>query len=338
MKHETDHTDRLSPLPRRRFLQGLGGAAAALALGGTAGLSAAQERAAGKGAAADRGAFRFVFMPDTHLRDEYGSHQGLAKALDAAMALDPQPAFIVSSGDLCHNLRDKGLEEAVEQADTFVKIWNDHTDLPSYHGLGNHDPAGWREGDWPEDHPLFGFELLRTKLKMPGLRYGFDHGGWHFAQTHNIVLTKPGEYISEFNEEAVDFIRQDLTAHRGQPTMLFGHFPPVSAISFLNGRAEVEDNEWHLGIDRMSRNPMALINAIHEAGADDEVKAFVSGHIHRLDNIEAKGQTFICAGSVSGAQWQGPEVDTQEGFGVIDCRPDGTFDYRYHDYGWQSRA
>ena len=35
-------------------------------------------------------------------------------------------------------------------------------------------------------------------------------------------------------------------------------------------------------------------------------------------------------------QWRGPDVDTEEGFAVIDCRPDGTFDYRYHEYGWDA--
>ena len=45
---------------------------------------------------------------------------------------------------------------------------------------------------------------------------------------------------------------------------------------------------------------------------------------------------FICSGSVSGAQWRGPDHGTPEGFGVVDCRPDGNFDYRYHPYGWKA--
>lgn len=65
-------------------------------------------------------------------------------------------------------------------------------------------------------------------------------------------------------------------------------------------------------------------------------KAILSSRIHRLDRVEAMGHTFICAGSVSGAQWRGPDHGTPEGFGLIDCRPDGSFDYRYHACGWKT--
>lgn len=93
-----------------------------------------------------------------------------------------------------------------------------------------------------------------------------------------------------------------------------------------------ENGDGTLSTTRTTRNLMALIDAIEGAN----VRAFFSGHIHRLDHTKAKGLTMICAGSVSGAQWRGPQVDTQEGYGIIDCRPDGSFDYRYHDYGWNA--
>lgn len=104
------------------------------------------------------------------------------------------------------------------------------------------------------------------------------------------------------------------------------------AIEFFEGEAKHNDEQarWELAYGRATRNLMALVDAIGDANA----RAFFSGHIHRLDRIEAKGQTLICARSVSGNQWRGPDVDTDEGFAVIDCRSDDTFDYRYHAYGW----
>ena len=69
------------------------------------------------------------------------------------------------------------------------------------------------------------------------------------------------------------------------------------------------------------------------------VKLALSGHLHEIDRIEFGSVTFICDGAVSGGWWHGPNVDnvveTQEGFGIIDIRPDGTFDHRYFDYGWK---
>jgi hypothetical protein len=79
---------------------------------------------------------------------------------------------------------------------------------------------------------------------------------------------------------------------------------------------------------------MDLVEAIRGAN----VKAIVSGHIHRLDRIEAMGQTFICAGSVSGDKWRGHDHETPADFGVVDCSPDGQFEYYYHDYGWDAQA
>lgn len=132
----------------------------------------------------------------------------------------------------------------------------------------------------------------------------------------------------------LDFLSEDLAANADRPTMLFGHMPPVSAIEFFTGEAELEGEEWTLEVDRTVTNSAALVETMNEG----DVRAFLSGHIHCLDRIEAAGHTFICSGSVSGDQWQGDDVDTPEGFGVVDCYPDGNFEYSYYDYGWEPPA
>jgi hypothetical protein len=124
------------------------------------------------------------------------------------------------------------------------------------------------------------------------------------------------------------FVRAELATAPEQPTMIIGHYPAVTAIEFFGGDAEAEGRAWSLGFSRATRNPMALVEAIGDAN----VKAVLSGHIHRLDRIEVKGLTFVCSGSVSGAQWRGPDVDTPPGITVVDCRADGGFDLNYHPY------
>jgi hypothetical protein len=321
-------------LSRRQVLRGIGGVALGAGLGALSATSLRAQQAPVAGAN-----FRFVFMPDFHLRRDLRSAEGMAKALDAAMKLRPKPAFVVTGGDLCQNLRDQTLEQCTEMADLFVKLWKQHVDVPTYHGLGNHDPAGWGRGleSFPngKDHPQFGFRLMQQKLNLPDLSHSFDHGDWHFVIVHNAKLAdQPGRVIGEFEQQTLAFLREDLSRHRDKPTMLFGHYPPVTAIEFFTGEAKNNDEalRWELPYGRATKNPAALIDAV--AGAN--IRAFFSGHIHRLDRIVAKGQTFICAGSVSGDQWRGPDVDTEEGFGVIDCRPDGTFDYEYFEYGWDA--
>jgi 3',5'-cyclic AMP phosphodiesterase CpdA len=273
-------------------------------------------------------------MPCIHLRTEpqYRSPQGLAAALRAVARLDPKPAFIATGGDLCHDLRSEGLEGATARADLFVEILKENSDLPVYHCLGNHDPAGWGKGNIPRDHPQFGFNLLKQKLGMPDLYYSFDHGPWHFVALHNVKLTEPGRHTGEWMPEQMAFLKEDLRKNRARPTILFAHIPAVSAIEFFDGRARSENSAWVLDQGRATGNPQALVEAMSEG----KVKAVLSGHIHRLDRIEAMGHTFICSGSVSGARWAGPDHATPEGFGVLDCRPDGTFTYRYHAYGWRA--
>lgn len=310
---------------RRSFIEGCGALGAAATVGLSPAARAEQPAATGIG-------FRFVFLPDIHLMKARRGPEGMAAALKAATALTPRPAFLVTGGDLIDSLRDKDLAESTELADMFLRIWKENTDLPAYHMLGNHDPAGWRNDSFPKDHADFGYGLLRRRLGMASLFHSFDHGGWHFVVLHNIRLIEPKSYISEFDDEQLAFLRADLAKYKQTPTIVFGHFPPVSAVEFFDGRAQHKDGEWTLSAQRSSRNPWDFVKATEGAN----VKAFFSGHIHRLDRVATAGRTFICAGSVSGNKWNGHDHETPEGLAVVDCRPDGTFEYRYHDYGWNA--
>jgi 3',5'-cyclic AMP phosphodiesterase CpdA len=311
---------------RRTFL----GACGAAALAGAVPLRASAAQGAREQDA--RRAFRFVFLPDIHLMHDLRSPQGMEMALTAADRLDPRPDFLVTGGDLIDSLRLKNLAQATELADLFTRIWSANTDLPVHHMMGNHDPAGWSNDEYPREHPEFGYNLLQRRLPMPHLYYSFDYGAWHFVILHNIRLVEPGTYLSEFSEEQMTWLREDLSKHPERPTILFGHFPPVTATEFLDGRAKVQEGAWTLSTQRMSRNPYDLVKAVEGAN----IKAFLSGHIHRLDRVEVMGRTFICSGSVSGAKWRGHDHDTPEGITIVDCHPDGRFDYRYHDYGWNA--
>jgi hypothetical protein len=90
------------------------------------------------------------------------------------MQLIPAPAFIVTGGDLCHNLRDQTLDQCVAMAELFTKLWSQQVSVPSYHCLGNHDAAGWGKGlaSFPggSAHPRRG--QGRAGWVAPGLRAG----------------------------------------------------------------------------------------------------------------------------------------------------------------------
>lgn len=324
--------DKNPDIERRRFIRNaaiIG--AAGMGWVGTAASAVSSEDEV-KSSKRHKGRFRFVFMSDIHLMKDRRAPDGMAAALTAATNLDPKPVFIITGGDLIDSLRDMSLPESTEIADRFVKILNENTDIPIHHLLGNHDAAGWRNPSFPKSHEYYAFGLLQMKLGMPSLYNSFDYENWHFVTLHNIRLVEPESYVSEFDDEQMGWLEKDLSRNTGKPAMIFGHFPPVSAIEFFDGRAKYEEGDWTLSAQRVSRNPMSLVNTVKNSNT----KAFFSGHIHRLDYIEAMDQTFICAGSVSGNKWRGHDHDTPEGFAVVDCFEDGSFDYSYYDYGWKA--
>jgi 3',5'-cyclic AMP phosphodiesterase CpdA len=312
---------------RRDFLRGVGAAALVAGVGPLGPVCAADEKSAG-------GGFRVVHLSDIHLMNQRRSPAGLAACLDAVMKLDPEPAFLMTGGDQCDNLRAEDLKGATARLDLFLRIWRDHTNLPTYHCLGNHDPAGWSNKDFPRDHPQFGMKLMIDKLEMQGPYYSFDHGGWHFVVLDNIKLTTPGQFIAEFAAEQLAFLRQDLGRHKSAPTVIVCHVPPISVLEFLGGRAQAGEAAWTLPYTRVSKNPMALLNVLKEGN----VKLVLSGHIHHVERIDTHGCTFICGGAVAGNWWQGPLRGCPEGFGILDCRPDGSFEYRYESFGWKASA
>ncbi len=289
-------------------------------------LAAAQE--VGRTSGAEGGGFRFVFMPDIHLRRDEGGAEGFARALQVANELDPRPEFILTGGDLVHDLHKLGKAEAQNMIDLFKQIWADNTDLPGHHMLGNHDFAGLMHDSFSEDNPLYGHALFWEALDIPGRHYSFNHGGWHFVVLTNFHV-EDGDFVAEFDDEQMEFLRNDLAEARHRPTVIAGHFPAVTAADFFDGDAEQGDEAWRLGYGRAAKNPMALIEAIGDAN----VAAIFSGHIHRLDQIEVRGQTFICAGSVSGDKWRGPDGATPRGISIVDCHEDGQLSFEYRTYG-----
>lgn len=121
---EQDSQRKSVTMKRRNFLSTSGAAL------GCAALSTTQT---GKSCAANnsRSNLRFAFLPCIHLREDLRAPEGFAQALRAVGRLSPKPAFILTGGDLCHNLRDEGLAEATKRADLFVRILS----LPAIHQL-----------------------------------------------------------------------------------------------------------------------------------------------------------------------------------------------------------
>jgi len=313
-------------MTRRRFLTNAAAASAAVAWSpfavGTA-----------RGAQIPSGGFRFVFMPCVHLRRDLRSPEGFASALQAVRRLSPAPDFILTGGDMCHNMRDQTLEQSVEITDLFAKVFKENCSLPAQYCLGNHDLAAWNKVAESAGDPRYGKKLTLQKFEMKAPYYSFDHADWHFVVLDYLRVSEPGKFTAEIDPEQLAWLREDLNANRSRPTIAVTHAPVVSAVELFSDRAARTDTALAVPFGRVIANAPEVV----EAAKLGKMRAFVSGHLHLVERLELLGQTFICSGSVSGHQWTGPRMGTPEGFGVFDCRPDGTFTYGYQSHGWTAQ-
>ena len=194
-----------SQMDRLTFLKvmGLGGAVFAT---GLPGFSAAPGPA-GSTKAAD---FFFVQLTDTHWGfegpkanpDAAGT---LGKAIDAVNALDPQPDFVIFTGDLTHittdpALRRKRMAEFKQQAGRLRAKQVRY--IPGEHDTGDDHGEAYRE--------LFGTS-----------RYAFAHKGVHFLALDNV--SQEGSILGE---EQLNWLAGELAqVPKTEPLVVFAHRP-----------------------------------------------------------------------------------------------------------------
>lgn len=321
-----------SKLDRRRFIQGGFGAGAAL-LTSCATLTTTS-------ASLRPGGFRFVHLTDLHVQPELGADQGVIRALARVHQLDPAPDFIQLGGDLIMDALGEGEARSRMQFRLLRSILDNHTDLPIRYCLGNHDVFGWEEkhGITPE-HAAYGKMMASEMLELERSYYAFDHKGWRFYVLDNIQQDAPDSAITSYqgfiDEEQWAWLEADLAGKDpATPAVVTCHIPIITVTMFNAWAHRFEDRRYSIPSAAVCQDAVKLADlfSVHN------VRLNLSGHIHQLDRIEFRGVHYINGGAVAGNWWKGPLEGVQEGFGVIDVRPDGGFEYRYVDYGWEART
>jgi len=194
-----------SQMDRLTFIKvmGIGGAVFATGLPGFA-------EALGPAGSAKASDFYFVQLTDTHWGFEGAKANPdakgtLGKAIDAVNALDPQPDFVIFTGDLTHitddaALRRKRMAEFKEQASRLkarqVRF------LPGEHDASGDHGAAFQEAFGPS-------------------RYVFAHKGIHF-----IVLDNVSQDGSVLGEEQLKWFATELAkTPKKEPLVIFTHRP-----------------------------------------------------------------------------------------------------------------
>ncbi len=289
--------------------------------------------------AARRRVLRFAHLTDPHLQPERGAGEGLAACLKHAQSLADPPQLIATGGDLVFDVYDQAEPRARLLFDQFAAAMRAECSLPVFHTLGNHDIWGWNraKSGLSGSEARYGKAWACEVLGLDKPYHTHDRAGWRFIHLDSVAPDPANArygYRGELDEAQRDWLAATLAATpRATPVVVVSHIPILNICGLLKRKenppiARVEPGNQH--VDGV---------ALHELfRAHGNVKLCLSGHIHLNDRVEFEGTTYICDGAVSGGWWKGPNLSCVEGYGVIDLYDDGSFDHRYHTYGWQARA
>ena len=317
---------------RREFVS----RAAMIAGGLTAGLRTAH------GGASDPppgSVLRVIFATDSHVmvNNQLRSEDGLTAALLAIGSLKPQPDIILFGGDLTHESPLLDFPAAEQLIDRFLKIWKDHTDLPTFFTFGNHDLVGTKNASVNRDDPRFGKGLYRMRLALEHNFYSFRKGGWRFIVLDDVLPEPDGSYVGEYAAEQLEFLRSELRTDPQMPTILCGHIPSVSVLPNLSVCGEIKTNGANIETpgSLLTRNASELHNVLSGENKAN-VKLVLAGHLHHLEQIQIDGVTYLNSGAICGNWWKGAQKGCPEGLLVLDLSSDGNFSADYRPYGWKA--
>ncbi len=283
-------------------------------------------------------ALRVIFATDSHVmvNNQLRSEDGLTAALAAIESLKPKPDLILFGGDLTHESPQLDFPAAEQLIDRFLKIWKDHTDLPTFFTFGNHDLVGTKNASVNRDDPRFGKGLYRMRLALEHNYYAFRKGGWRFIVLDDVQPEPDGSYIGEFAEEQLAFLRNELRTDSQTPTLLCGHIPSVSVLPNLRVCGEIKTNGANIETpdSLLAHNASELHKVLSETRAN--VKLVLAGHLHHLEQIQIDGVTYLNSGAICGNWWKGAQKGCPEGLLVLDLGSDGSFTLDYRSYGWKA--
>lgn len=279
--------------------------------------------------------FRFLFATDIHVQPERGAGDGwkqcIAKMNAVAAAASTKADFLITGGDLIMDALEVGIDRARLEWTLFDEGLKTFA-LPAYHTIGNHDVVGWSSKAVVDPgHQDYGKKLFADRYGEGKTYRSFDHGGWHFVLLDSIGRnTTTGDYEGRIDDDQLAWLEADLAkAGKETPAVLVSHIPFYSV--------------WHQVVKGPSfaLDGKALVANVFEFRKlleSHNVKLVLSGHGHVLEKIELGKTRYIQGGAVSGMWWKGPVHGNPEGFGVIECRPDGSFDFAYESFDWKVRA
>jgi len=282
------------------------------------------------GATKETESFDFAYLTDIHVQPELGAPEGFRQCLRAVNGLATPADFVLTGGDLIFDALDVGMDRIREQWKVFDECSKELA-LPVHHAIGNHDVVGWSAKSVvkPTDQD-YGKKLFAERFGLARTYRSFDHKGWHFIILDSIGQNKETlDYEGWIDDAQLDWLRQDLAATgRAKPIVMVTHIP-----FYTTWHQVLKGPDHHLDGKAIVRN----LHTFRKLFDDYNLQLVLSGHGHVVERIEIGKVTYLQGGAVSGMWWKGPVFGMAENFGTVTCRSDGTWSWKYRDYGWKAR-
>ncbi|MFM1882355.1 MAG: hypothetical protein RJA05_764 [Planctomycetota bacterium] len=277
--------------------------------------------------------FRLIHMTDIHVQPERQAERGAAQAWVRAQELKPD--LVITGGDTVMDVFDAKRDRAKVMRGCYERMMKD-VSVPVLHTTGNHDILGWNRSrtDVPLDAADWGKKWACETFAQPRNYLSSDRGGWRFILLDSVQPDGNG-YKGFLDPEQRAWFEAELAATpAGTPICVVSHIPIIAVTTITYGKPPARGSDTILSGGEMHTDCAELHELMRASG---KVRLCLSGHIHLRDRCETDGITYINDGAVSGSWWKGPLEGVPEGFGVLDLRPDGTFDHRYETYGWTAQ-
>ncbi|NCP84290.1 MAG: twin-arginine translocation signal domain-containing protein [Bacteroidetes bacterium] len=255
--------------------------------------------------------FTFIHATDMHVTRKRKGVQGYQTFVKSVNTLNPSPALVLMGGDLAFD----GLytDKAVfgDQIDAFKQA-SDQLKMPYYNAIGNHDLLGWSpRRKVSVSDPDLGKKFIMDKLGMEKSYYSFETKGWHFVVLDALHEKKSKDgpiYEPKLGKEQLDWLRFDLGANSGKPTVVVSHYAAFNHTGQINADTEMK------AMNNLVLSDNKELRFILERHS---VKAFLQGHTHIAENFQYNGVWYITSQSVSAAWWGGNWVGFKPGYTIF---------------------